>query len=371
MSIFNLIKSNQNRVNRVSFGKLSLAAVPVFLCLFLSVSCSNEAPKLWMPERSKPAKDQGGVTDAGRIVADKPEVDILFVIDDSGSMGGHQGRLANNIGLFVNQFFNGSILDYHIGVTTSSTSIQHDGGINWPYPWGDGKLMGSPTFVDRNTPNGLTVLKEKMVVGTKGAGYERFFSPVKMALTEPNLSGFNKGFYRPDAHLALVFITDAEEQSTELPLKKFEEFLLNLKSGNQDKILSYAVIIPTALGQSPPGCIRDPYTMPHILEKFIADMKGQSFGLCDADFGQKLAKMGANLADRVGKYIFLGRKPIEHTIVVRYGTQIIPQDSQVGWMYDPSRVALLFGEKVQWSTQPRGTQVEVDFKPANVLPEDQ
>jgi hypothetical protein len=336
------------------------------------ISCSNTDPKLVLPDHTPPPPvgQAPKKESAGTVLADQPKVDILFVIDDSSSMSAHQQELSANVGLFVQGFFGGSSLDYHIGVTTSSTSLE----VDWPYgpyPWGDGKLMGSPSFVDRNTANGLYTLQQKMIVGIEGNGHERFFVPVQQALTEPNLSGANRGFYRPDAYLAIVMITDATDPGTVLTVQGFEAFLKGLKPGHPEKLLNYAVIIPSSLGPYPSGCDRDPDGPPTNIEQYISDMGGQSFGLCDPDFGKKLAQMGANLVSKVtfSKVVLLARKPIESTIMVKFGTQIIPQGGSAGWVYDPVKTAVILGDNIVWSKQPSGTQVEVTFTPANVLPQ--
>ena len=359
-----------------NFARIFVVPVAALGCAFALgcalalglTACSNADPKLVLPARPVPAKPGPAPTSAvGRVTSEKGPVDILFVIDDSRSMGAHQQQLSANVGLFVQQFA-GASLDYHIGVTTSSTSLEVDWGQS--FPWGDGKLMGTTTVIDRNTPNGLSLLQNNMIVGIGGNGHERFFVPVKQALTEPNLSGPNAGFYRPDATLAIVMITDATDPGTVLSTADFEQFLSGLKPGHPEKVLSYAVIIPSSLGPSPFNCDRDPDGPPYTIEQFLADVHGQSFSLCDPNFGQKLADMGKDIASKVtgGQIVLLGRKPIVSSIKVSFGTQVIPYDSESGWLYDPVRLAILFGPKVVWSAQPLGTQVSVVFTPENVLP---
>lgn len=340
--------------------RVSLSSV---LCVGI-LSCSNTEPKLWARDPVTNPKDQNETSEKGTVIADKPAVDILFVIDDSGSMGTHQKNLAANISGFVSQFLTNSSLDYHIGVITSSTDL----GGGWTANK-NGILIGNPAYIDNSTVNALSLLTQRMVVGTDGSGYERFFTPVQMALTNPNLSGPNKGFYRPNAYLALVFITDAEDQSSELPTADFIDFLKDLKPGRPDKILSYGVIVPSA---APSGsCERDDYLTPVRIEEYLTAFNGQSFGLCDPAYGQKLSDMGKNLADKVSRLLLLGRKPKVDTIKVVFGTQVILRDPDTGWLYDDSRVAITFGPHLVWTQQPQGTQIQVSFKPDNVLPEDQ
>ena len=48
-------------------------------------------------------------------VAD-PKVNILFVVDNSGSMKGYQEKLVQNMRLFSDRFFANERIDYRIGV---------------------------------------------------------------------------------------------------------------------------------------------------------------------------------------------------------------------------------------------------------------
>lgn len=308
-------------------------------------ACSEATPKLVIPDRTPPAEDPGVATANGTLQGGS-EVDILFIVDDSGSMGTHQYNLSQNISRFLGTFFGGTAADFHIGVLKTS---------------GAGELIGYPKYIGPTTPNGLNLLSQTLRVGTWGRGPERIFAPVRGALSEPYLSGSNSGFLRKDAHLAVVIITDAEDQSAETA-QMFHDFLLSVKPGQPEKILVYAVYIPV---NAPYGCTRDDSGAPKKIDEFMRLSGGQSFGLCDPDYGDKLAAMGAHLAGKVLKSIYLKRKPVESTIRVRYGAQVVPRDLDFGWSYDPDRVALRFGPKLVWSKQKMGTKVEVDYVPAD------
>ncbi len=62
-----------------------------------------------------PTTEGGDTTSPG-----SNQVDVLFVIDNSGSMGPTQGRLAASIGAFVN-VLEGAGLDYRVAVTTTDS----------------------------------------------------------------------------------------------------------------------------------------------------------------------------------------------------------------------------------------------------------
>jgi hypothetical protein len=317
-------------------------------------ACAESSPKLVpLPLVKKERVRNTG----GSKVSFNRAVDILFVVDDSGSMGEHQTNLAKNVKLFTQGIVSNQILDYHIAVTSSnmdSDPYQPKPGYGWK-----GELNGTVKFVSRNTPNGQAELERNLLIGTEGSGSEVFFTPIQAALTPPLLGGVNKGFYRQDAYLAVIFLTDADDQS-QLAAGDFYRFLVNLKGGDASKIISYGVYIPSV----DRACNRSGEPQPKKLEEFFQLSKAQTLGLCDADYGMKLVELGADLVRRVGSVLYLSRPPQPDTIYVTFGSQVIPNDPIKGWVYDPGRNALVFGDEIDLLPEPTGTQVEVDFTAA-------
>lgn len=329
------------------------------------VSCSPTSPKL-LPKPDAPPPEPVKVTSAN--VEFDPRVDILFVVDDSGSMGSHQQNLSNNIAAFTAEIQKNKILDYHIGVLTSSME-------SWWSTSCCGKLVGNTKYVERSTPNGMRILAQQLLVGTNGSGTEAFFDPVVAALTPPLVIGDNAGFYRPDAHLAVVFITDAEDQSTTTRTGlDFYNFLVNLKKGNKDKVSAYGAFIPTT---DTTNCPRDDYYMkPTRIEAFFNLVNGSSskisyFGLCDPQFGIKLATVGSDLELKVGRTLLLDRLPIAETIKVSYGSLsdpkhvLIPNDLRKGWVYNTQQNAIVLGDSIDWAGMPIGLKLEINFDVEN------
>lgn len=324
--------------------------VATLVSVFLG-GCAAESPKLVPLPVAKPER----VRDVSDIrVSFQRAVDILFVVDDSGSMSTHQQNLAKNIGLFTQGMKANQTLDYHIGVLTSNMDYapwRPVAGYGWK-----GELNGVTKYVSKLTPNADQELAKNLNPGIDGSGTEAFFTPVQAALTAPLLTGVNKGFYRPDAYLAIVFLTDADDQSR-VSAGDFHKFLLGLKGGDPDKIISYGVYIPSTVS----NCTRSGEPIPRKLEEFFKLTKGTTFGLCDADYGMKLAELGADLVRRVGSLLYLSRPAVPETIKVTFGSQTIPNHPDLGWIYDPTRNALIFGEQIELLPEPTGTEIEVDF----------
>lgn len=281
-----------------------------------------------------------------------PQVDIIFVVDDSYSMDDHQRNLSQNIDQFAKHIFKNKLLDFHIGVISSTESYK-------------GRLKGD--FIHRNTPDLEVELKRQVVVGTNGSGTEKFFETLLDSFDPRNQFGPNIGFYRKDAYIAVIFISDTGP-SDDISAQDLYTSLLTIK-GNQDKkILSFAAIVPP---HNPLGCPVD-YEWKNDLYKFIDFLsltRGTHFDLCTPDFGSKLAGIGEDLVSRIDFTVPLERIPVLDTIVVKYGTQVIPRDFHKGWTYDPELVALRMGRELKLEDQPDVKGLDISFKPAQEISE--
>lgn len=163
-------------------------------------------------------------------------IDIVFVVDNSGSMAEEQASLAANFPQFINvlQTIEGGLPDVHIGVisTNVGTAGVNIGGCSTSArPAGDdGNLLtGTATGLTaayledikladgtrmRNYSGDLaTVFSNMARLGTTGCGFEQHLESAFRAL-QP---GKNPGFYREGAFLAIIFITDEDDCSAEGP----------------------------------------------------------------------------------------------------------------------------------------------------------
>lgn len=132
--------------------------------------------------------------------------------------------------------------------------------------------------------------------------------------------------------------------------------MVNFKGGDPKKLAAYAVLanpkIPTCEGEG---------VEPTLIRDFIRLIGGKEFSLCDPKFGQNLAGIANDILDKIEMVIRLKQRPVVSTIVVKFGTQIIPNAPGTGWVYDPQRNALILGKDLQLKPEPKGTQIEVKF----------
>lgn len=332
----------------MNLSKLLLASL-LSLTVF---GCGKETPKI-VP--SVTVIPDNVVEKPDDFQAFNPKVDILFVIDNSGSMGNVQNSLSRNASLFAGAMSQVSILDYQIGVV--STDMDSYGGSPR-----NGVLHGFPAYLTKNSPDFVSQLSRRMVLGTAGSATEMMFSPVQAALSPPLVNGQNAGFLRSDAFLAVIFITDAHDQSDLSPHDLLN--FLTLTKGSADLVLGYGVI--RTLAQEKVCNASESVT--DKLETFLAlvsngDLQQKNiFSLCDPDYGARLVELANDIIKRVSSEVKLKRVPVIETIKVFYGTQEIPNDPHVGWTYRPSTNSLVLGAGIEWEEQGPGVSLTIDFQ---------
>jgi hypothetical protein len=326
----------------------------------LFTSCSPESTSLYLPGVQK--LDQQ-VEDPNAVYFD-PRVDILFVVDNSGSMSGHQNNLIRNVDLFTNAFLQNKILDYNIGVLTTSMCDGFGGGGS-RYCGGELVANGGYRYVNRQTPNASFVLKANLDLGTDGSATEMVFDPVYLALTQ-HLNSINKGFYRDTATLVVIFVTDAEDQSRRNNSLTMKSFLLGLKNNDAKKIITLGVVVPSSVNDR--TCARDAYEKPVDIENLLAifPLPNQSnvLSLCSTTYGAELSKMASIIVNEIGKVISLSRAPIFESIRVTYGNADLPMDFKKGWSFNAKRNEIILGDEIDWSSQPVGSRVKVFYNAA-------
>lgn len=210
---------------------------------------------------------EGAVTDCNaQIVPGAAATDLLFVIDDSGSMTPKQVRLSEQLGTFIDQLLSSAIaLDLHVAVTNTSvdeynwrsTTVP---GPNWyagvtfpgppmtPFPagaavaieqdpsgvgsaahfmwgtqydpahlvsaWGGPRLLSSSTMSRAELARDF---KANVLQGSWGASKEQPLRAAALALARSGAGGVNFPFQRDGARLAVVILTDEDDCSDSAP----------------------------------------------------------------------------------------------------------------------------------------------------------
>ena len=166
------------------------------------------------------------------------ELDVLFVVDDSGSMRQEQAALASGFARFTSvlEAAAGQLPGLHLGVVSSNlgTGPVGGGGDACAGAGDEGLLQVPPAchaltdgsrFISdvagasgEREVNYQGTLAEQFgcmaQLGTFGCGFEQHFESMKRALGEQEL---NAGFLRPEASLAVLVVADEDDCSVHDP----------------------------------------------------------------------------------------------------------------------------------------------------------
>lgn len=323
------------------------------------------------------------------------KLDVLFVIDNSGSMSSSQQNLANNFSSFIDRFITKGY-DFKIAITTTD-AFYGSQFLNYS-PTGNGTPCslcnvnqakfrtgaGSNVFVitSENYDLGLPTEKARLkadfaanvMVGTTGSGDERAFSSFQAALESP----LNSGFHRPDAFLSIVIVSDEEDfsQGTSTPsptgwsmnefytnpllhsVAQYDQFLQNFTSGTASTDYSVSTIsITDEACKATLGSGRKLATRYMNLATLTG---GTANSLC-APFDTSLDNISSTVASKVTAIFNLNKLPIVNSIRVIIDGVIIPQDNSEGWGYDSAKNQIsIFGSVYMPSA---GSSIIINFDP--------
>jgi hypothetical protein len=158
------------------------------------------------------------------------KMDIVFIVDDSGSMAEEQNNLAANFPKFVQKIESfktksGSKLDWRLAVTTTARNITYNvqvpgfGTMPMTEKGDDGAFRtgsgcgGSKAWIDMGDANPEGTFQCRAKAGTSGSSIEMPLEALKLSLVDRVADGKNAGFLRPDALLAFVVLTDEDDCS--------------------------------------------------------------------------------------------------------------------------------------------------------------
>jgi hypothetical protein len=237
--------------------------------------------------------------------------DILFVVDNSCSMQEEQQALLTNFWNFI-QFFVDSGLDYHIGVTVLD---------DWQTQPPIGQLYGPTRYIEPSTPDPVGAFTANMTMGGDGVGScEVGLEASYRALTPPLVDGYNAGFYRQDALLSIVIVSDEVDGSINgCPAISYMEYipwLTTLKGPHSIDMIHFAAII----GDQPNGCNSswgqaDPGRGYYEVYTALGDEHATNFSICNQDWDEVMTQLGLEAAGLRTEF-HLSLVPVEGTLQV-------------------------------------------------------
>lgn len=248
-------------------------------------------------------------------------VDILFTLDRSGSMTDDNALIVANFETFINELV-GLNLDFHVAVAVED----------------DGCILGSDAYIDNtfSASNAASTFETMadiyITLGTYGADTERGFTLAEAALKSSNIGsgGCNEGFYREDAGLVIIHVSDEPEQSVNT-WTFYVNQLLEMKDDPNK------VIINAVAGDYPSGCESASPGTGYYEAALATD--GLFLSICSTDWSAHLTQIAQKAAaTRPRITLEVTQLPVPETIEMR----VDGIKKTTGWVYDPAINSVVF-----------------------------
>ncbi|MCB0390004.1 MAG: VWA domain-containing protein [Bdellovibrionales bacterium] len=137
------------------------------------------------------------------VAVQKEKKDILFVIDNSGSMQQIQLKLSSYAEEFIKNLQNQN-LDFQIAVITTDNYKSRFTNNLQDSRFADGQILSS------ESDNLTYKFHDLLLRGNSGSGDERALDSIFQALENP----LNKGFLRSDSQLEIIILGDEDDHSS-------------------------------------------------------------------------------------------------------------------------------------------------------------
>ena len=275
-----------------------------------------------------------------------PEVDVLWVVDNSCSMSEEQAAIAANFPLFM-EYFLDSALDYHIGVVSTDMDDRNHQGLL--------RSAGEQLWIDTETDDAITRFGRMANLGINGSADEEGRAAAYTAL---ELRAENDGFLRGEkAGLHIIVVSDEDDYSGTNPISRpeFVEYLLNLKEDPELVTFSSVVGPPGGCGG---GGIFDEAEPGDNYFAITNEVGGVMHSICSEDWSRTLDDLGL-LASGLKQEFFLAELPVDGTIkvtVVDQGDTFKLQEDR-DWVYNDGRNSITLTDY----TPPPLAQIEITY----------
>lgn len=246
----------------------------------------------------------------------KGDLDILWVIDNSGSMGDEQDALAYNFDAFISEFLKKDV-DFQMAITTTDGTTGRNGK-----QIGNYKLLNS-VEAKKNPYVFTNHFKQWVKVGTQGSGREQ-----GLKTSTAFLDRYQSEFIRNDAYFVVVVLSDEEDQSEE-KVQKYVDRLQGVKT-NKGMMKVYSIVTKKLIKGKDWETLGNRY-----LE--ATNITGGKSGDIHEEFHSLLQDMGGSILNLVDNFA-LAQSPYQNKIKVLVDGQLLSQ----GFSFDAQSRVLKF-----------------------------
>lgn len=279
------------------------------------------------------------------------KVDLIFLVDNSHSMQKHQENLSRAIPGMIDSLVQLK-MDFHIAVVSSSMGGDVANG---------GRFIGSPAYLTDRTPELAKTLAQRILLGQAGSNLERGLESLQTALGPTQLNGIGKGFWRDDALLVVLALTDEDDKSS-ISSSSMGSFLTQLKPAYEDGSSAWifnTIGVPTLTTQCQAlGSHVEPSL---VFNELSAASGGITASICAPDFSMAVSNINARIVQVLTDYT-LNKIPVVETIRVFINGAEVAADNENGWQYLADRNVIRFHGS---AVPPADAQIVIDFKPAH------
>lgn len=298
--------------------------------------------------------DDGATTDVFTQL-EGPKLDILWVIDDSCSMFDEQARLIDNLSQFVG-YADQQNADYQMAVTKTEARSRNAGRLERCFP--------HPSVIRHDYAD--TATREEAFeclfnVGTNGNGIEAGLGAAKRALeraidpnnNDPSVNP-NAALLRSDAKLAIVVMSDEDDQSLDQDAV-LRDFFFSVKGAHRpDRVAVHAIAGPTT-----ENCPTGPRgaSPGYRYEWMTQQTGGIFFNICREDWQPVLQDLGTDVFTPLDEWD-LSQAADPATMMVTVDGTPVPRDPTNGYEYNPAGNSIHFNGA---AVPAPGSQIVVDY----------
>ena len=266
------------------------------------------------------------------------DVDILWVIDDSGSMADEQDALGRNFQSFIDQFLTRNV-DFKMAITTTDGTSTRNG-----------KMVGDSGKLTRASAQGnktafIQNFTKWVKVGVSGSGIEQ-----GLKTSTSFFDRYGASFLRQDAYLVIVYLSDEEDQSD----KKVSEYIAKLQAlkANKGKVKAYSIVTTKNYGNQWETLGKRYMEVSQATNGTVSDIK--------KDFAPVLKDIGGSIVNLLDSFA-LSETPYQNLVEVYVNSVKVSS----GWTFDATQRTVKFNTN---AVPQEGAKVEVRYKvKANVV----